>query len=176
VKSGILQKTQVLFGMLVPLIFFLKRLLFPSSRGGPPQPWVPSPPPAPPRKDLRQVILMEHFLKEFNPEERRYFSRLVRECIQERNYPRGEDLYQYCYFSTPKYRMERLWRGQKRPSSLGIYLYAQSMKELESSIDHYQRILERGGISSTTGGTPSSWLEERMKEISSPSPAPLARK
>ena len=158
--------------MLVPLIFFVKKVLFPSSRGGPPQTWAPPPPPPPPRRDPHPRILLEQFLREFNPEERRYFTRLARECVRERNYPRGEDLYQYCYFSTLKYRLERLWRAQRHPSSLGIYIYAQSIKELDHSIEHYRNILEGGGLPPSCQGSPSSWLEERMKELSLPR-APL---
>ncbi len=160
--------------MLVPLVFFIKRILFPSSREGPPLPWTPPPPTRKPSRDLQKVILYEQFLREFNLEERRYFSRLARECIQERNYPRGEELYHYCYFSTLKYRLERLWRGQRRPSSLGAYVYAQSLKELEYSIGYYRNILEKGATPLTLQGSPSSWLEERMKEISRPD-VPLPR-
>ena len=155
--------------MLVPLIFFIKRVLFPSPKEGPPQPWRPSHHPAPkPKRDLQRTLLYEQFLREFNAEERRYFSRLARECLQERNYPRGEELYQYCYFSTLKFRLERLWKGQRKPSCLGVYVYTQSIKELEHSIGYYQNLLEKGAFSPPGGDSPSSWLEEKMKELSLP--------
>ena len=154
--------------MLVPLLFFIKRLFLPSSKEGPPQPWSCVPPTPRPGRDLQKSLIYEQFLREFNLEERRYFSRLARECIEERNYPRGEELYQYCYFSTLKYRLERLWKGQRRPSSLGVYIYAQSIKELEYSTEYYKSLLEKGAFASNSPGSPSSWLEERMKEISFP--------
>lgn len=154
---------------MVPLIYLIKRVLLPSSKEGIPLPWAPSlPPVTKPKRDLQKTILCEQFLREFSLEERQYFSRLARECLRERNYPRGEELYQYCYFSTLRFRLERLWKGEKNPSSLGVYLYAQSIKELELSISYYQHLLEKGAFSPPGGVSPSSWLEERMKEISLP--------
>lgn len=155
-----------LWDMLIPLIFFVKRLLSHSPKEGPLQIWNETAPVAQPQKALQGALIYEQFFREFDVEERRFFSRLARECIKERNYPRGENLYQYCYFSTLKYRLERLWKGQKKPSTLGIYVYAQSIKELEHSINYYQDLLERGGFSPSPMVSPSSWLEERMREIS----------
>ncbi len=152
--------------MLIPLIFFVKRLLSPSPKEGPPQIWNEASPATQPKKTLQGILIYEQFLREFDVEERRFFSRLARECIKERNYPRGENLYQYCYFSTLKYRLERLWKGQKKPSTMGIYIYAQSIKELEHSINYYQDLLEKGSFSPSPIVSPSSWLEERMREIS----------
>lgn len=152
--------------MLIPLVFFVKRLLFPPPKEGTLQIWNETAPVAQPKKALQGALIYEQFLREFNGEERRYFSRLARECIKERNYPRGENLYQYCYFSTLKYRLERLWKEQKKPSTMGIYVYAQSIKELEYSINYYQDLLEKGGFSTSPMVSPSSWLEERMREIS----------
>jgi len=154
--------------VLVPLVFFIKRVLFPSSKEGPPRPWVPPPPTRKPSRDLQKVILCEQLLREFNPEERRFFSLLVKECLLERNYPKGEDLFQYCYFSTLKHRLEDLWRGQRTPSALGAYIYSQGLKEVEYSMGYYKEILEKGAISPKGGPSPSFWLEVSLKEMGRP--------
>jgi hypothetical protein len=155
--------------VLIPLLFFVKRLLIPSREKGVPVVWGGSSPPTPRRPEgLKTILLYEQFLRVFNPEERRFFSLLVKECLLERNYPKGEDLFQYCYFSTLKHRLEDLWRGQRTPSALGAYIYSQGLKEVEYSMGYYKEILEKGATSPKGGPSPSLWLEVSLKEIKTP--------
>jgi len=155
--------------VLIPLLFFVKRLLIPSREKGVPVAWGGSSPPTPRRPEsLKTFLLYEQFLREFNPEERRFFSLLVKECLLERNYPKGEDLFQYCYFSTLKHRLEDLWRRQRTPSALGAYIYSQGLKEVEYSMGYYREILEKGAISPKGGPSPSFWLEVSLKEMGRP--------
>ncbi len=128
--------------------------------------WVGVPPSTSRHKGgLKTVFLYEQFLREFNTEERKFFSSLVKECVSERNYPKGEDLFQYCYFSTLKHRLEDLWRRHRSSSGLGAYIYSQSLKEVEYSLGYYREVLEKGAISHNGGPSPSSWLEMRLKEV-----------
>jgi len=155
--------------VLIPLLFLVKRLLIPSREKGVPVAWRDSSPETPKRpKSLRTLLLYEQCLREFNPEERRFFSLLVKECLLERNYPKGEELFQYCYFSTLKYRLENLWRRHKTPSALDAYIYSQSLKEIEYSVSYYREVLEKGAISPKGNSSPSCWLEASLKEIDQP--------
>lgn len=155
--------------MLIPLLFFVKKLLIPSREKETPVACRGSPPPTTRRPEsLKTLLLYERLLQEFDPEERRFFSHLVRECLLERNYPKGEDLFQYCYFSTLKRRLENLWKKQRTPSAMGAYIYSQSLKEVEYSIDYYRKILEKGAISPKGGSSPSFWLEVSLKEMRRP--------
>ncbi len=155
--------------MLIPFFFFIKRLLSPSrakessvvwkgTLSSPVLDWV-----AP--KDL---VLYEKLLRELNLEERRHFKRLVRECVTERNYPKGETLFQYCYFSTLKYRMDKLWKRERVHTGMGAYIYSQGIKEIEYSMSYYLNLLENGAIPLKGCTSPSSWLEARLKEGCTP--------
>lgn len=155
--------------MFIPLIFFLKRLFFSPRqlKDGGIIPYKSRHLATSSGPDAKELVIYKKFLKELNKEERDYFSTLFRECVYERNYPRTEDLFQYCYLSTLKFRMEKIWRGNTH-SSLCIYIYAQGIKELEYTIFYHRENLEKGGRVINLVSSPSSFLEERTRQLSSP--------
>jgi hypothetical protein len=117
---------------------------------------------------MEKAVSYEHFLKEFDLEERRYFYRLACRCVRDKNYSKGETLYLYCYFSTLKHRMEQIRRLRKPLSGVGAYVYTQGIKELEYAVDYYRRILEQGSFTPCIRPSVSYWMEERMRELSKP--------
>jgi hypothetical protein len=88
------------------------------------------------RKELKDI-----FVKELTPSEKLFFLKKSRESIDQKGYPAGEALFQYCYFLTLR---ERLC-GMNSSGSEGYmrFLHVQGAKDIEDAITLYKERLEK---------------------------------
>ena len=84
-------------------------------------------------------ILKEKFLRELDPSEKLFFLKKTRECIADRGYPAGEDLFYYCYFLTLKERFRNI-----SPSGSEGYtrlLLVEGTRDIDEAIKLYEKRL-----------------------------------
>ena len=91
--------------------------------------------------DYSSSHLKEQFLREFTPAERLFFLKKAKEAVFIDGYVPGEDLYQYCYFSTQMKRIESLI--DPRSSGMVRFLSVECRKDIEDALKIYKARLEK---------------------------------
>ncbi len=86
-------------------------------------------------------MFYEQFLREFSHSEREYFLEMLKISVEEKGYPRCEELYYYLYFLTIKRRLEKLPSGLR--DGLSCYLLSHGIKEVSDMVSYYREKLER---------------------------------
>ncbi len=86
-------------------------------------------------------VLKEKFLSELIPLERIFFLKKAKEAVEQKGYPAGEDLFNYCYFLTLRERMGKI--GVSGCEGYVRVLLVEGAKELEEMVKIYEKRLEK---------------------------------
>ncbi len=90
----------------------------------------------------RSTFFYEQFVKEFNDEEKQFFMELLKRCVYIKGYPRCEELYYFCYFSTIKRRLERMNAEIRVREGLSAYLFAFGIRDVNEMVKYYENRLK----------------------------------
>ncbi len=84
--------------------------------------------------------LKEKFLRELDPSEKLFFLKKTRECVIDRGYLAGEDLFYYCYFLTLKERFRKI--SPSGGEGYMRFLLVEGMRDIDDAIKLYEARLE----------------------------------
>ena len=90
-------------------------------------------------------VLKEKFLRELDPSEKIFFLKKTRECIVDRGYPAGEDLFYYCYFLTLKERFRNI--GPPGGEGYTRFLLVEGTRDIDEAIKLYEKRLGKTKLS-----------------------------
>ncbi len=85
--------------------------------------------------------LKEKFLRELDPSEKVFFLKKTQECIIERGYLAGEDLFYYCYFLTLRERFRKI--SPSGGEGYMRFLLVEGTRDLEDAVRLYESRLEK---------------------------------
>lgn len=88
--------------------------------------------------------LKEKFLRELDPSEKLFFLKKTRECIIDRGYLAGEDLFYYCYFLTLRERFRRI--SPSGGEGYMRFLLVEGVRDLDDAIKLYESRLEKNKL------------------------------
>ena len=91
----------------------------------------------------KSSFFYEQFITEFNDEERDFFIKLLKHCVYVKGYPKCDELYYFCYFSTMKRRLEKIGRYKYEKEGLSSYLFAFGIRDVNEMVKYYKGRLER---------------------------------
>jgi hypothetical protein len=89
--------------------------------------------------------LKEKFLHELEPSEKLFFLKKTRECIANRGYLAGEDLFYYCYFLTIKERFRSI--SPSGGEGYARFLLVEGTRDVDDAITLYEKRLEKNKLS-----------------------------
>ena len=88
--------------------------------------------------------LKEKFLRELDPSEKVFFLKKTRECVIDRGYLAGEDLFYYCYFLTLRERFRKIspcgGEGYMR------FLLVEGRRDVDEAVKLYESRLEKSRL------------------------------
>ncbi len=85
--------------------------------------------------------LKEKFLRELEPSEKLFFLKKTRECIIDRGYQAGEDLFYYCYFVTLKARFRNI--NPSGGEGYTRFLLVEGTRDIDDAVKLYEKRLEK---------------------------------
>jgi hypothetical protein len=88
--------------------------------------------------------LKEIFLRELDASEKLFFLKKTRECITDRGYPAGEDLFYYCYFLTLKERFRNI--SPSGGEGYMRFLLVEGTRDIDDAIRLYESRLEKNKL------------------------------
>ncbi len=88
--------------------------------------------------------LKEKFLRELDPSEKLFFLKKTRECVIDRGYLAGEDLFYYCYFLTLKERFRKI--SPSGGEGYMRFLLVEGMRDIDDAIKLYEARLEKSRL------------------------------
>ncbi len=80
--------------------------------------------------------LKDKFIREFTPAERLLFLKKAKEAVEQKGYPAGEDLFQYCYFLTLKERMNCI--DGHGGEGFMRFLLVESKQDIEKEVKYFE--------------------------------------
>ena len=83
--------------------------------------------------------LKEKFLRELEPSEKLFFLKKTRECILDRGYQAGEDLFYYCYFVTLKARFRNI--NPSGGEGYTRFLLVEGTRDIDDAVKLYEKRL-----------------------------------
>ncbi len=83
----------------------------------------------------------EKFLRDLDASEKLFFLKKTRECISERGYIAGEDLFYYCYFLTIRERFRSI--SPSGGEGYMRFLLVEGRRDLDDAIKFYESRLEK---------------------------------
>jgi hypothetical protein len=89
--------------------------------------------------------LKEKFLRELEPSEKLFFLKKTRECIIDRGYPAGEDLFYYCYFLTLRERFRNI--SASGGEGYTRFLLVEGTRDIDDAVKLYEKRLEENKLS-----------------------------
>jgi len=89
--------------------------------------------------------LKEKFLRELEPSEKLFFLKKTRECIIDRGYQAGEDLFYYCYFLTLKERFRNI--NPSGGEGYTRFLLVEGTRDIDDAVKLYEKRLEKNKLS-----------------------------
>jgi hypothetical protein len=85
--------------------------------------------------------LKEKFLRELEPSEKVFFLKKTRECMLDRGYQAGEDLFYYCYFLTLKERFQNI--SSSGGEGYARFLLVEGTRDIKDAVKLYEKRLEK---------------------------------
>jgi hypothetical protein len=85
--------------------------------------------------------LKEKFLRELEPSEKLFFLKKTRECITNREYQAGEDLFYYCYFLTLRERFRNI--SPSGGEGYARFLLVEGTRDIDDAVKLYEKKLEK---------------------------------
>jgi hypothetical protein len=104
--------------------------------------------------------LKEKFLRELERSEKLFFLKKTRECIIDRGYCAGEDLFYYCYFLTLRERFRNI--SSSGGEGYTRFLLVEGTREIDDAVKLYKKRLEKNKRSKPdlTGGRYLEYFSE----------------
>jgi hypothetical protein len=88
--------------------------------------------------------LKEKFLRELDASEKVFFLKKTRECVIDRGYLAGEDLFYYCYFLTLRERFRKI--NPSGGEGYMRFLLVEGIRDLDDAIKLYESKLEKSRL------------------------------